>query len=160
MTPNEYQSKAWSFALPQARNEQYLRLGLLSEIGEIAALFKRKIRDGADPNFRDKLRDEIGDCLWYAVGLVSLINFKIEDYAASWQSITKAGCDTHRANVASLARSLSCGWLIDVCFGVIHRIAPICKEYDLTLEECAEANIAKLADRKDRGVINGKGDER
>lgn len=33
-------------------------------------------------------------------------------------------------------------------------------EFDLTLEDIMETNLAKLADRKERGVITGSGDNR
>lgn len=39
-------------------------------------------------------------------------------------------------------------------------IAGICKTLGWTLEEVCEENLAKLADRKKRGVIDGSGDNR
>lgn len=39
-------------------------------------------------------------------------------------------------------------------------IAEICTCLDVTLEEVAEKNLAKLASRKERGVIHGSGDNR
>lgn len=39
-------------------------------------------------------------------------------------------------------------------------IAEICTCLDVTLEEVAEKNLAKLASRKQRGVIHGSGDNR
>ena len=43
---------------------------------------------------------------------------------------------------------------------VLWYLVMICTELDLTLEEVAAANVKKLADRLDRGVINGNGDHR
>lgn len=43
---------------------------------------------------------------------------------------------------------------------VLWYLAQICTELGLSLEEVAEANIAKLYDRLDRGVIRGDGDNR
>ena len=39
-------------------------------------------------------------------------------------------------------------------------IAALAKECGLSLQDIAEANIAKLADRKVRGVLGGSGDNR
>ncbi len=38
--------------------------------------------------------------------------------------------------------------------------AALAKECGILLDDVAEANIAKLADRKDRGVLGGSGDNR
>jgi len=39
-------------------------------------------------------------------------------------------------------------------------LAQICTELDISLEEVAEANLAKLLDRQARGKIKGDGDNR
>jgi NTP pyrophosphatase (non-canonical NTP hydrolase) len=43
---------------------------------------------------------------------------------------------------------------------VLWYLTQICTDLDLTLEEVAEANIAKLFSRLDRGQIGGDGDNR
>lgn len=43
---------------------------------------------------------------------------------------------------------------------VLWYIAAISRTFKIDLSDVAESNIAKLADRKARGVINGSGDER
>ncbi len=43
---------------------------------------------------------------------------------------------------------------------VLWYISQVCTELDLSLDEVAEANIAKLRDRLERGVIRGDGDNR
>ncbi|HTX89679.1 MAG TPA: nucleoside triphosphate pyrophosphohydrolase family protein [Anaerolineales bacterium] len=43
---------------------------------------------------------------------------------------------------------------------VLWYLAQVCTELDLTLEEVAEHNIAKLYSRLERGVISGDGDNR
>lgn len=50
--------------------------------------------------------------------------------------------------------------IIDECGDVLWFIAGLTKTLGFTLEEVAERNIAKLADRKKRGVIDGNGDHR
>lgn len=43
---------------------------------------------------------------------------------------------------------------------VLWMVAEVAKTMDLNLDEIAEANLAKLTDRKSRGVIVGEGDNR
>ena len=43
---------------------------------------------------------------------------------------------------------------------VLWYVAQVCTELDISLDEVAEANIAKLLDRLERGVIKGDGDYR
>jgi NTP pyrophosphatase (non-canonical NTP hydrolase) len=43
---------------------------------------------------------------------------------------------------------------------VLWYLAQVCTELDLSLEEVAESNLAKLFDRQERGVIRGEGDNR
>src|SRR3989304_3285502 len=43
---------------------------------------------------------------------------------------------------------------------VLWYIAQVCTELDISLDEVAEGNIAKLHDRLKRGVIQGDGDNR
>lgn len=105
MNLNEYQDKAWSTALPQCQNPNYMLLGLLNEGGEVAGAVKKYERgDYGYEVLREKIKKELGDQFWYLAGFA--------------------------------------------------------KTLDLTLEELAEANVAKLADRKARGVLAGSGDDR
>ena len=102
MTLNEYQSIAWSTALPTAQTPTYMVLGLASEAGEVAGKFKKQLRDGIA--MRDKIGEELGDALWYVSGAAQALGF--------------------------------------------------------TLNDIAQRNVAKLADRQQRGVIGGSGDNR
>lgn len=43
---------------------------------------------------------------------------------------------------------------------VLWYFAQICNELDITIEEVAEKNLDKLADRQNRGVLKGDGDDR
>jgi NTP pyrophosphatase (non-canonical NTP hydrolase) len=43
---------------------------------------------------------------------------------------------------------------------VLWYLAQVCTELDISLDEVAQANIAKLLDRLERGVIKGDGDNR
>ena len=70
MNFEEYQSEACSTALYPRRlnNIEYATLGLAGEAGEVANIVKKIQRDHAgviNDEIRDKLKDELGDVLWY-----------------------------------------------------------------------------------------------
>lgn len=85
----------------------YYALGLGGEVGEVQEKIKKLVRDNdgvSNPEFIKALEKELGDVLWYLVGLANL--------------------------------------------------------YNISFDQVMQTNIDKLKDRKDRGVVHGKGDER
>ncbi len=53
---------------PEEKEEEYLMLGLASEVGELLGKFKKEIR-GDGKKITDKL-DELGDVCWYLARLM------------------------------------------------------------------------------------------
>ena len=53
---------------PKDREEEYLMIGLASEVGELLGKFKKEIR-GDGPKYGDKIQ-ELGDVFWYMARLV------------------------------------------------------------------------------------------
>lgn len=43
---------------------------------------------------------------------------------------------------------------------VLWYVSQVCEELDLDLDAVAQANLNKLADRRERGVLTGNGDDR
>jgi len=121
MQLNEYQDRAMTTCMETCRNESYMMLNLVSEVGELASKMAKAVRNGkavivgnhfvtecgyeamTEQEIHD-LKAEAGDCIWQLAGLCSVM-----------------------------------GW---------------------SLEEVCRENLAKLADRKQRGVIAGNGDNR
>ena len=65
-TFTEYSKRAAETQMESCKNEDYLRFGLISEVGELCAIFKRAIR--GDFKLEDKRQDvllELGDICWY-----------------------------------------------------------------------------------------------
>lgn len=50
--------------------------------------------------------------------------------------------------------------LVKECGDVLWYVAAMAYELNLTLDDIAKFNLLKLADRKERGVLGGSGDER
>ncbi len=62
----------------------YPALGLGGEAGEVLEKVKRFIRDKkmeADSEFKEAIKKELGDVLWYAAQLATELNLSLEDIA-------------------------------------------------------------------------------
>lgn len=151
MTPKEYTAKARETMLPQCNTEEYLTHMTWSEIGELDSLFQREIRSGepVDPN---EVKAEIGDVL-RGVCMFFDLDWKrrIPTYWFSPGPIVSAFYvmdDIREAMMEERPGDL---------FGTLSNLA---HHFGFTLEECVEANIKKLASRKARNKIHGKGGSR
>jgi NTP pyrophosphatase (non-canonical NTP hydrolase) len=86
MTFEEYQSKASVTALYPKRlnNLEYPTLGLAGEAGEVANIVKKIQRDfGGETTeeIRHKLKDELGDVLWYISACADELDLSLEEIA-------------------------------------------------------------------------------
>lgn len=82
MNLNEYQNKAWGFALPSAKNNVYVSFGLISEVGEYFGKYAKFIRDGTDAGEMMKARKkELGDILWFIAAEATMNGWKFSDIA-------------------------------------------------------------------------------
>ena len=91
MTPNDYQNAAAATEAPFVGNSptriiKYTRalhgiLGLETEVGELADLFKKKIFYNAFPGGIDikAIEEEIGDILWYIALICNTYGLTIEN---------------------------------------------------------------------------------
>lgn len=77
---NHYQREAAEFAVPLAKNLNYLIPGLAAEAGEVAGVFAKAVRKGLDPD-KAKILDELGDVLWFVALTAKQIDVTLEDVA-------------------------------------------------------------------------------
>lgn len=87
MNFQEYQSEASQTALYPRRmsNLEYPTLGLAGEAGEVANIVKKIQRDNEGiitDETRDKLRDELGDVLWYISACADELGLTLDEIAA------------------------------------------------------------------------------
>lgn len=83
MTLNEYQDKALSKASIQTDPDETIfvrTLGLAGEIGEVCDLIKKHYGHGHDLSL-DKIKDELGDVLWYIATLADCYNLTLHEIA-------------------------------------------------------------------------------
>ncbi|MDR6175477.1 NTP pyrophosphatase (non-canonical NTP hydrolase) [Nocardioides zeae] len=59
-------------------------LGLAGEAGSVAGAYKKYIRDGAaDTTFKLRMREEIGDVLWYLAAITDHLELNLDEVAAT-----------------------------------------------------------------------------
>ena len=61
---------------------KYMAIGLAGEVGEVLNEIKKIERDDNNIMTNDrkmKLKDELGDVLWYFTGICNRLNYKIDD---------------------------------------------------------------------------------
>ena len=172
-TFEEYSRAAASTQMESCKNEDYLRFGLISEVGELCAIFKRAIR--GDFELKDKRADilfELGDICWYLNRFGEL---------KGWELPTAYDESTIRAFEVNCGEWVCFTGLINViCHDAAHIIISVTSPFgsaaeqtdawmyvtalahafDYSLADVLTANVDKLAKRKERGVIMGSGDHR
>jgi NTP pyrophosphatase (non-canonical NTP hydrolase) len=59
-------------------------LGMVGEAGAVATAYKKQLRDGpSDPGFKARMREELGDVLWYVSALATHLDLDLGDVAAA-----------------------------------------------------------------------------
>jgi NTP pyrophosphatase (non-canonical NTP hydrolase) len=164
MTFDEYQQRASEFAVyPKDREREYLALGLISEVGELAGKVKKEIRDDCD--LSNEIIDEAGDVMWYAAQICSALNVRLSRWWGAWQRGGEDFPVRWMASFASMAANFRNGgrdgelnkWAMG---HLLMFLEDFVAGRGSTLEAVCEANIAKLQSRQERGKLGGSGDNR
>lgn len=150
-----YAEQAWEFALPSARNESYLSLGLWGEVGELASLVAKSIRDETELD-KTAVAKELGDVMWFIAGSASYSG-KGEEFA-----ILANSADFFRedGNPHAVAEDFISSVIDADIPEVFDAAAELAHSLGYTIDEVLEMNLAKLQSRRDRGKITGSGDDR
>lgn len=132
----EYQNKAMSTCMDSSRNMSYMALGLMSEVGEFTGKIAKAIRKGN-------------------VYIGKKIQGNIDSKNDSDLHIDYNALYHNEQDIIEFKKGLRAE-LGDILWFV----AGIAEVMGWDLSEVAQENIAKLASRKERGVIDGNGDNR
>lgn len=161
---------------PEETADQYLAAGLFAEIGEVVGVYAKSILKGTErsPETLTRYAEEIGDVLWYVAQLAQrrgLAAYAWEQALVAY-SYNKPGVIAGRArprwsslwaDIADLADTAPSP-MVDPdgegVAGVMFNVAALCDTLGFDLGEVCRDNLAKLADRAERGVIKGDGDHR
>ena len=143
---------------------------------EALELLEKLSLDHSSPTLREDVKKEAGDVLWMIAMLSIELKFDFVDTVTA-----KEKASEWVSNTASLARAMErCEkvaslvtkymrdsdtkkrreQIIEAVKHLMPTIHSILGTYNITLEEAAAYNIIKLSDRKDRGVLEGSGDDR
>ena len=159
MTLKKYVKEAVKFRMRTA-SEEYLKLGLIAEVGEVAGKLAKRIRDDV---FDEKaFINELGDVLWFIVNLAKIWDFEHE---LDWRiEITEEDngdfLEDRMREVFNWANEGIKYEDADSFNSLLENVGLMVLHFGYTFEQVAEANIVKLRDRAARGKIQGNGDER
>ena len=132
MELNEYQKAAMSTRLPSSDNFSYMMFGLVEEVGELAGKISKGIRKGIS-----------------SIGLDGEVVEQVSPDEVKSNDIYFLDAAENQRD--SIKKELG---------DVMWMVAGITDELGWSLEEICQENLRKLADRKERGVIDGYGDNR
>ncbi len=85
---DEYQKKAketiQTYKANETANEVIPFLGIIGEAGSVVSELKKKLRDGESYNgYNEKLKEELGDVLWYVSSIAYTNGLSLKDIAES-----------------------------------------------------------------------------
>ena len=80
MKLNDYQKKAQTTLMEDRECHEYLLIGLAGEVGEVMELFKKSMWHGSDIE-RNRVKEELGDVLWYLSQIAGLSGFSLQEIA-------------------------------------------------------------------------------
>ena len=165
LTWKTYQEGALYTLICEERD--YLFLGLLSEVGELAGVYKKKIRDNTDETtFNQKRLGECGDILYYVAVIAQDLGIDLgqvfakkkksyEPIVDEYVELLSLMTDNSHEVTSSCSRTIIKHSLNELLNCIVLALPK-----GVSLAQLAKLNLEKLYDRKERGVIKGSGDNR
>lgn len=155
VTVKNYQELAMRTCLPSAKNWEYCYCLIASEIGEAFGKWGKQFRDGEFD--KDKLADELGDVFWGVALACELGGYSFEELWGKEEVYDSVDlwvwCPTDFTDLSTI-------FCHDELWNISSFAKTFAKQCGIDPLDCLRRNIAKLADRQERGVIKGNGDER
>lgn len=173
---DDYQRAAMRTCKESSMNMYYMVHGLMEEIGEVSGKFSKCKRDHngilSDETKRN-IAKEIGDVMWMVAGIAKVAGQKLSDIITVPLGMYNI---THTVGDTEEEKNL---WIIDLVYyaqgfarkavlcddeinadALVSTLSRYANTIGYTLGEVLQMNVDKLADRYNRGVINGSGDNR
>lgn len=174
---NDYQRRALTTAIyPKDRALEYTIFGLVSEVAEVAEYIDEDwFRNDA---WLNSIRSEVGDCFWYAATVADALGLALHTVAtkaAVWHYreldsavISLVSASGYMSGLMKKAIRDDAGQvsgdrynqMVTTLGKIIWILDNICERLGVHRSFVMGANLEKLADRKERGVLQGSGDHR
>ena len=144
MTLDEYQELAFKTCTKASYCDEYLNLGYLAEVGELAGKLAKRVRGDVINDMPIML--EIGDIAWM-ISIKARLHGKqitlcplVPYYHGTVFDLLTPANNSHNLKMSILKE--------------------VCDNLGVDFWECLQLNIDKLSSRQDRGTIIGSGDNR
>lgn len=118
----------------------HMRLGMITEIAEIADIFKKHIAYKKPIDFVH-LKEEIGDVFWY---IVNMATFEKEELIVNYSGGTYISTEDEKWEYVLEDFLVGLYYNEDCNTTRIMRMIDFCKAWNINFEECLDLNIAKL----------------
>lgn len=151
MELHEYQERAMTTCMESSNNFAYMFDNLLGEVGEFALKVYDITKEHNDNATIGDLRDTAKRLLGYG-GIAKKIRKEVKEMV-----ITAELNNYNKTVVAAIASNED---LKKELGDIIWQLSGVCHVLGISLEDIANDNLAKLADRKKRDQIDGDGDNR
>lgn len=177
---NSYQQQALTTAIfPLDRSLEYTTLGLASESGELGEAYLRG-KISIHGVTVEQVLSELGDVCWYAAAVADAIECPFADIRddTSLNALPHYGrgftilmIQSHVSNIAGIVKKTirdnegfvelkHMQGIQNELMGMMYHVERLALAYDSNLNAVMSKNLNKLADRKQRGVLAGSGDNR
>lgn len=166
---------------PQSHSITYPAIGVMNEVGEFMGKVKKQIR-GDRLMTANELLDELCDVLWYVARTMDDAELPLADdiqYESSAEAkelmvnpdfIVVQGLIMMQfaGDLAALMETTGMQFvalhdnakLFQICLGILTSLLLASEALGSSLDDLIKRNVAKLEDRKARGVVKGDGDNR
>lgn len=140
--------------------EDYLRYGLVGEIGELISVFAKQIRDKDDRS--EKIIDELSDVLWFCVASLRCIGVKNYKKTAYPENVPMNLDEVLKYMLENSSNILvyrlhNNPEAFDRIEETLNDVNHLIKGYDHTLEWLMEYNYNKLESRKAKNTLHDIG---
>ena len=128
------------------------RHGVISELGELLGLYdERRVKRKGMPS-REAVLSELGDVLWYEVWRLVLDASVSMDWRSAPTGVTSTWADyVFRGAVVETIGQV----VVQPCVGG-QSVSVLLRCFGFTIEQIAEANVAKLTARREAGTLHDR----
>ncbi len=144
MTLDEYQELAFKTCTPACYTDEYLDLGYLAEVGELAGKLAKLVRGDVVTDMQ--IMHEVGDIAW-------MIAIEARRHRKKLSLVPLA--QMFQFTIFDLTHQVKFEFNLKLSI-----LKNVCEKLGFDFYECLQLNIEKLASRQELGTIMGSGDNR